>query len=178
MKLLGAWIVDPDVFRDERGVFARTWVPDEFTARGLDPTIAQCSYAASHRRGTIRGLHYQSAPFEEVKVVRVVRGAIFDVAVDLRPESPTFCQWVGVELTAENLRSVYLPRGLAHGYQTLTDHTEVYYFVSTPYTPTHQQGVRWDDPAFGIEWPLGAPSMINDRDRTFRDFGSAVATGR
>ena len=169
-KIAGTWVVEPDVFADDRGSFARAWVPEEFEARGLDTGIAQCSMASNHRRGTIRGLHYQVAPLEEVKLVRVVRGAIFDVAVDLRPGSPTFRQWVGAELTSDNRHAFYLPRGFAHGYQTLSDDTEVLYFVSAAYTPALQRGVRWNDPAFGIVWPLGAPTVIHDRDAGYPDF--------
>jgi dTDP-4-dehydrorhamnose 3,5-epimerase len=168
--LAGVWLIDADVFADERGSFIRAWMPEELAARGLETAIAQCSMAASHRRGTIRGMHYQTAPFEEAKFVRTVRGSIFDVAVDLRPGSPTFCQWVGFELSSQNRRAMYLPPGIAHGYQTLSDDTEVFYFVSAAYSPSHSAGVRWDDPAFGIAWPLGAPSMINERDAGYPDF--------
>lgn len=168
-KIPGVILVTPDVFADERGVFARAWMPDEFAARGLDIHIAQASSALTHRRGSIRGMHYQAAPFEETKVVRVVRGAVFDVAIDLRPASPTFRQWVGMELSAENRRMMHIPPGCAHGYQTLADETEVFYFVSAPYSPPHQRGVRWNDPAFGIVWPLGTPTSIHDRDAGYPD---------
>ena len=166
----GVVIVDADVFADDRGAFIRTWMPEEFQAHGLDTRIAQCSMAFNKKRGTIRGLHYQESPFQEVKVVRAVAGAIFDVAVDLRRDSPTFCQWIGVELTSHNRRSLYIAPGLAHGYQTLTDDAEVFYLVSAPYSPPHQRGVRWNDAAFGIKWPLGTPSIIHERDATYRDF--------
>ena len=165
----GVWLVDPDVFHDDRGTFVRAWMPDEFAARGLDTRIAQGSLAGTRRRGTIRGLHYQASPFDEAKVIRVVRGALFDVAVDLRPDSPTYLRWTGVELTAENRRILYVPAGCAHGYQTLEDDTEVFYFVSAPYSPPHQRGARWNDPAFGIEWPLGPPTSIHERDATYPD---------
>ena len=174
-KLAGVWIVDCEVFTDERGYFAPAWRPDAFAERGLETTIAQASLSSNIRRGTIRGLHYQTAPFEEVKTVRVVRGAIYDVAVDLRPGSPTYLQWIGVDLTADNRRMIYIPRGCAHGYQTLADETDVLYFVSTPYAPAHQQGIRWDDPAVGVQWPLGAPASISDRDRQFPDLRPAAA---
>jgi dTDP-4-dehydrorhamnose 3,5-epimerase len=170
--LPGVVLVDSDVFPDERGVFARAWMPDEFKARGLDVTIAQASLATNHYRGTIRGLHYQSAPFEEVKLIRAVRGTVFDVAVDLRPGSPTFLQWVGAELSSDNRRMLYVPHGCAHGYQTLTDDAEVFYFVSAAYSPAHQQGLRWDDPAVAVQWPLGPPTRISDRDAAFPDFRS------
>jgi dTDP-4-dehydrorhamnose 3,5-epimerase len=163
-RLRGAWIIDVDEFPDERGAFIRAWVPGEFAARGLETRIEQCSMAVNRRRGTIRGMHYQRPPHEEVKLVRVTRGRIFDVAVDLRPGSPTFRQWIGVELSAANRRMFYVPRGMAHGYQTLDDDAEVMYFVSAPYVPDLQAGVRWNDPALGITWPLTEPAVINARD--------------
>ena len=164
-KLPGVWIVDCDVFHDERGSFVPFWLPSALKARGLETEIAQCSLASNHRRGTIRGLHYQAAPHEEVKLVSAVRGALFDVIVDLRPGSPTYRQWTGVELRADQRRLVYLPRGTAHGYQTLEDDVEVFYFVSAPYTPELQRGIRWDDPTIAIEWPLGPPTVLSARDR-------------
>jgi dTDP-4-dehydrorhamnose 3,5-epimerase len=173
-RIPGVWLIDPDVFTDERGTFAIAWRPQEFAARGLDTRVAQASMALTHRRGSIRGLHYQASPFEEAKTVRVMRGAIFDVAVDLRPESPTYLQWVGCELSAENRRVMYIPAGCAHGYQTLADETEVFYFVSAEYSPPHQRGARWNDRAFGIEWPLGAPSSINERDASYPDYPGAA----
>jgi dTDP-4-dehydrorhamnose 3,5-epimerase len=169
-RIPGVVLVTPDVFTDERGQFVRAWMPDEFAARGLDTRIAQGSLALTRRRGTIRGMHFQAAPFEEAKIVRAVRGGVFDVAVDLRPDSPTFRQWVGCELTDQNRQIMYVPPGCAHGYQTLADDTEVFYFVSAAYSPPHQRGVRWDDPAFGIVWPLGAPTTIHDRDASYPDF--------
>lgn len=177
LKLPGVWLVEPDVFPDERGMFARAWVQDDLASRGLETGIVQCGLASNRRRGTIRGLHYQTAPFEEVKFVRATRGAVFDVAVDLRPDSPTYCDWVGVELSADNRLSLYLPRGVAHGYQTLTDDADVLYFVSSAYSPAHQAGVRWDDPAFGVRWPLGAPAVMSDRDRALPDFTPAARRG-
>jgi dTDP-4-dehydrorhamnose 3,5-epimerase len=169
-RIPGVLIIDSDVFRDERGAFVRAWLRDEFAARGLETAVAQASLATNRTRGTIRGLHYQTAPHEEVKYIRAIRGAVYDVAVDLRPESPTFREWVGVELTSDNQRMLCVPKGCAHGYQTLTDAAEVCYFVSAAYAPAHQAGVRWNDPAFGIRWPLGAPTVINERDATFPDF--------
>jgi dTDP-4-dehydrorhamnose 3,5-epimerase len=165
-KLPGVLIVDCHVFPDERGSFVPFWLPDALQARGLDTTIAQCSLASNRRRGTIRGLHYQAQPQEEVKLVSAIRGRLFDVIVDLRPESPTYRQWIGVELDADRRRMVYLPRGTAHGYQTLDDGVDVFYFVSAPYTPDLQRGIRWDDPTLAIDWPLGPPTVISDRDRS------------
>ena len=174
-EIPGVRIVDPDVFEDERGAFVRAWMPDEFAANGLETRIAQASMALTRERGTIRGLHFQAAPFEEAKVVRVIRGAAFDVAVDLRPDSPAYLRWVGVELSAANRRILYLPAGCAHGYQTLEPDTEVFYFVSSPYSLPHQRGVRWNDPAFGITWPLGAPTQINERDARYPDYERVAA---
>ena len=168
-RIAGVGIVDSDVFMDERGAFVLAWMSDEFAARGLDTRIAQASLALTRDRGSIRGLHYQAAPFEEFKVIRAVRGAVFDVAVDLRPDSPTYLTWVGCELSADNRRVMYVPPGCAHGYQTLADDTEVFYFVSAPYSPPHQRGVRWNDPAFGIQWPLGPPTRIHQRDASYPD---------
>jgi dTDP-4-dehydrorhamnose 3,5-epimerase len=164
-RIPGVLIVDCDVFPDERGSFLPVWLPAPLQARGFETTIAQCSLASNRRRGTIRGLHYQIAPHEEVKLVTAVRGALFDVVVDLRRDSPTYRHWIGIELQAERRRMVYLPRGTAHGYQTLTDDVDVLYFVSAPYMPDLQRGVRWDDPALAIEWPLGPPTVLSDRDR-------------
>ena len=173
LDISGVWLVTPDIFADDRGSFIRAWVPDEFAAHGLDTAIAQCSMATNHRRGTIRGMHFQTAPYEEVKLVRATHGSIFDVAVDLRADSPTFRKWVGIELSAANRQALYLPQGVAHGYQTLTDNAEVLYFVSAPYMPSHQRGVRWDDGAFGIDWPLGRPTTIHERDASYPDFTGA-----
>lgn len=168
--LPGVMIIDSDVFPDERGLFTRVWHGGEFAAKGLDANFAQCTMAFNHRRGTIRGMHFQAEPHSEIKLVRATRGLIYDVIIDLRPASPTFKNWCGVELSADNRRSVYIPKGLAHGYQTLTDEAEVLYFVSNDYAPGHQRGVRFDDPAFGIRWPLGAPTVINERDASYPSF--------
>ena len=167
--LEGAWIIDIDRIEDERGFFARAFSPDEFAARGLDSTLAQCNVAWNHRRGTIRGMHFQRAPMQEVKIVRCTRGAILDTIIDLRPGSPTFCQWISVELTEDNRRMLYIPFGCAHGYQTLVDGVETYYHVSAPYSPEHASGVRWNDPRFGLRWPL-EPTVISARDRDWPDF--------
>jgi dTDP-4-dehydrorhamnose 3,5-epimerase len=170
MRLTGVWLIDCEAFADDRGEFLVAWQREAFSSRGLETAIAQCSIARSRRRGTIRGLHFQREPYAEVKVIRAIRGTVFDVVVDLRPDSRTFCQWIGTELSAANRRMVYVPRGFAHGYQTLTDDAEVFYTVSTPYSPTHQAGARWDDPAFAITWPLGAPTLISTRDAAHPDF--------
>jgi dTDP-4-dehydrorhamnose 3,5-epimerase len=169
-RVPGVWLIDADVFPDDRGAFVLAWTPEPFAERGLDTEIAQIGISVNIRRGTIRGLHYQRPPLDETKLVRVVKGAIFDVALDLRPKSPTFRRWVGVTLTDANRQMLYIPRGFAHGYQTLEDGTEVLYAVSKPYSRAHQDGVRWDDPAFGIDWPLGPPTSINERDATYANF--------
>ena len=173
-RIGGVWVIRPDRIEDERGFFARTWDHDEFAARGLSASVAQCSISFNRRRGTLRGLHYQEAPHEESKLVRCTSGAIFDVAVDLRPDSPTFRGWVGVELSADNRLALYIPEGCAHGFLTLEDAAEVHYQMTKHYVPDAGRGVRWDDPAFGIEWP-GEVAVISERDRTYADFG-AVAT--
>ena len=165
-EIPGVLVVSPDVFRDERGEFVINWMPDEFAARGLETTIAQTSGALTLERGSIRGLHYQAAPFEEAKVVRVTRGGVFDVAVDLRPDSPTYLKWVGAELTASNRQIMYIPKGCAHGYQTLVDDTTLLYAISAPYDAASARGVRWNDPALAIPWPEQKAVHLSDRDRS------------
>lgn len=168
-SLPGVFVIEPERHADERGFFARTYCADEFRANGLDPGISQCSTSFNARAGTLRGLHYQREPYAEVRLVRCTRGAIFDVAVDLRPVSPTYCQWFAVELTSENGRALYVPEGCAHGFLTLVDGSEVSYQISRPYRPEAGTGVRWDDPAFGIAWPF-APAAIADRDASYPNF--------
>jgi len=169
MALAGACIIDIEPVPDERGFFARSWCREEFARHGLNPDLAQCSISFNKKHGTLRGMHYQAKPHEETKVVRCTRGAIYDVIVDLRPESSTFRKWIAVELSADNRRMLYIPAGLAHGFQSLTDDTEVFYQISTPYHPESACGVRWDDPAFGIEWPV-MERVISDKDRQYPDF--------
>jgi dTDP-4-dehydrorhamnose 3,5-epimerase len=169
--LAGAWVIELDLLGDERGWFARTYDPDEFTRHGLDPKIAQCNASFNARRDTLRGMHYQAEPNGESKLVRCVRGAIFDVAVDLRPDSHTYCGWYGVELSADNHSSFYIPAGLAHGFQTLVDDCEIVYQMGHHYVSEAARGVRWDDPAFGIEWPQTVGDRtISERDSTYPDF--------
>ncbi|HXX31669.1 MAG TPA: dTDP-4-dehydrorhamnose 3,5-epimerase [Myxococcaceae bacterium] len=163
-SLAGAVLLEQERHPDARGFFARTWCRDELAAQGLDAGLAQASVSFNHRRGTLRGLHYQAPPHAEVKLVRCTRGALFDVAVDLRPDSPGFLSWVGVELTAENGRALYIPKGFAHGFYTLADATEVEYLISTPYAPDSARAVRFDDPLLGIRWP-GPVEVIAPRDR-------------
>lgn len=168
-ELKGAFVIEPERLEDERGFFARTWDRQEFEKRGLDSQLAQCSVSFNKSKATLRGMHYQAAPHEEAKLVRCTGGAIYDVVIDLRPDSPTFKQWVAVELTAENMLMLYVPRGFAHGFQTLQDNTEVFYQISEFYAPESARGVRWDDPAFDIQWPQAEERVISARDRTFPD---------
>lgn len=171
--LNGAWVVDLDLLGDERGWFARTFDAEEFAARGLNPAVVQCNASFNARAGTLRGMHYQAEPHGESKLVRCVRGAIFDVAVDLRAGSPTFRGWHGVELSAENRLALYIPPGLAHGFQTLTDGAEVLYQMGQHYVPEAARGVRWDDPAFAIEWPApDGERIVSERDRSYEDYRS------
>lgn len=167
--LVGAFIVEPELHRDVRGFFARTWCREEFAARGLNPTLAQCSLSFTERRGTVRGMHYQDAPHQEAKLVRCARGAIHDVIVDLRPHSPTFRHHFAVELRGGSYRMLYVPEGVAHGFQTLEDDTEVAYQISEFHRPEAARGVRWDDPAFAIPWPEPV-RLVSDRDRSYPDF--------
>jgi dTDP-4-dehydrorhamnose 3,5-epimerase len=166
--LVGLTIIEQERYVDARGFFARTWCADELAAQGLESRLAQSSMSFNAWRGTLRGMHYQAPPFTEVKIVRCLRGALFDVGVDLRPDSATFRQWFGVELTPENGRALYLPRGFAHGFLTLADATEVSYHISTPFQPSCARGIRYDDPFVGIEWPA-APVVIAPRDQNYPD---------
>lgn len=171
-KLAGAFVIEPERFEDERGFFARSWSEKEFAERGLSARVAECNISFNTRKGTLRGMHLQLAPHAQVKIVRCTAGAIFDCIVDLRPESPTFKQWVGVELSARNRLMLYVPEEFAHGFQTLEDETEVFYQMSEFYAPESATGVRWNDPAFNIEWPLKV-EIINSRDASYEDFVSA-----
>lgn len=168
-ELQGAFVIDPELKGDERGFFTRTWCQKEFQAHGLNPRLVQCNLSHNFRRGTIRGMHYQAAPHEEAKLVRCTRGAIFDVIVDLRPRSPTFKRWLGIQLTARSRRMLYVPEGFAHGFQTLEDETEVFYQMTEFYHPESARGVRWDDPTFGIEWRPIEP-ILSERDRNYPGF--------
>lgn len=169
LPLAGAFVIEPEFISDERGFFTRTFCSDEFAARGLNPSLVQCSISFNNRRGTLRGMHYQQKPHEEAKLVRCSKGAIQDVIVDLRSESPTLLQWASVELTAENRRALYIPEGFAHGFLTLADDSEVFYQMSEFFHPQCAAGVRWNDPAFGIEW-AGEVGVISERDRNYPDF--------
>jgi dTDP-4-dehydrorhamnose 3,5-epimerase len=164
----GVWTLEPERHADARGFFARTWCEREMAARGLDARVSQANISFNGRAGTLRGMHYQAAPHAEAKVVRCTAGAIYDVALDLRPGSPTRGRWTAVELSAENRRALYIPEGVAHGFQSLVDGAEVLYLISVPQAPESARGVRWNDPAFGIEWPLPV-SEISARDASYPD---------
>jgi len=168
-RLQGAFIISPDFIEDERGFFARTFCRREFEARGLNPNLVQCNISFNKKKGTLRGMHYQLAPHAEVKLVRCTAGALYDVIIDLRVESITYKQWYAAELTAENHKMLYVPEGFAHGYETLTDNTEAAYQVSDFYSPECERGVRWNDPAFSIVWPLPV-AEISDKDAAHQDW--------
>jgi dTDP-4-dehydrorhamnose 3,5-epimerase len=167
--LAGAYVIDIDPHEDDRGFFARTWCRREFETHGLDPSLVQCSISFNKRRGTLRGMHFQIPPFEEAKIIRCTMGAIHDVIIDLRVDSRTFRQHLAVTLSAQNHRVLYVPAGFAHGFQTIEDNTEVSYQMSEFYSPDYSRGVRWNDPAFRIQWPVADPIMT-DRDRNYPDF--------
>lgn len=162
----GAWLVEPEARADARGSFARIWCRDEFAAHGLRADFVQSNASFSAQKGTLRGLHYQAAPHGEIKLVSCVRGRVFDVLVDLRPSSPTYRRWFGVELVPESRRMLYVPEDCAHGYLTLEDNSEVIYPVTMAYHPESERGLRWNDPAIGIEWPL-TPTVISDKDQAW-----------
>lgn len=169
MNLKGAYIIEIERIEDERGFFGRSFCANEFKKYGLNPNIAQCNISYNKKKGTLRGMHYQAAPHAEAKLVRCTAGAIYDVIIDLRQESPTFKQWIAMEVTKENRRMLYVPEGFAHGFQTLEDHTEVFYMISEFHHPECVQGIRWNDPTFGIKWPM-LPTLIVNKDRTYLDF--------
>lgn len=170
-KLPGAFLVELEPLQDDRGHFARSFCRKEFESRGLRTEVAQCNVSFNRKKGTLRGMHFQRAPKEEAKLVRCTRGAIFDVIVDLRPGSPTRCRWTSVELREDDSRMLYVPEGFAHGFQTLSDDSEVFYTMFEYFSPEHAAGVPWNDPAFGIEWPYGDP-IVSPRDLSFPPFGT------
>ncbi len=165
-KLDGAWLIEPEPIRDSRGYFARTFCVRDFDERGLESRFVQHSRSFSATKGTLRGLHFQTPPHEEVKLVSCVSGAVFDVIVDMRPGSPSYRKWQGFELSADNKRQLYVPAGFAHGFQTLTDDAELNYLISAFYEPAASTGISYDDPALGVTWPLPV-SVISDRDRSW-----------
>lgn len=170
-ELKGAYFVEIEKLKDHRGFFARAWCQNEFKSNGLVSRLLQANVSYNTRKGTLRGMHYQQSPYEETKLVRCTRGAIYDVIIDLRPASPTYMQWIGVELTGENYKMLYVPENFAHGFQTLKDDTEITYQVSQFYTPGSERGIRWDDPAFGITWPIEV-QVISDKDKSWPDYRS------
>lgn len=165
-SLRGVFLVEPELLKDERGFFARTFCQDEFRKHGLEWQWEQCSISFNERAGTLRGMHYQSPPFAETKVVRCTKGAIYDVVLDLRAGSPSEGSWQAFELTEENRKMLYVPEDCAHGFQTLSDKTEVFYEISRMYSAEHSHGIRWNDPAYQIDWPLPAP-ILSQRDSNF-----------
>ena len=170
--LNGAYVVEPEKVNDERGFFSRIWCQKEFKAYGLDPVLAQANIAFSKKSGTLRGMHFQIAPHEETKLLYCSKGSIYDVIIDLRSTSKTFKKWFSIKLTAENHKMLYVPKGFAHGYQTLEDNTEVIYWISEFYTPESYSCVRWNDPTFGIIWPKAEHRIISEQDKNCPDFKS------
>ncbi|HEY3291856.1 MAG TPA: dTDP-4-dehydrorhamnose 3,5-epimerase [Anaerolineae bacterium] len=169
LPLAGAYLIEPEQVVDERGFFARAWSHEEFEQRGLVTKLVQCNISYNKHTGTLRGMHYQAPPYAEVKVLRCTMGAVYDVIIDLRPASPTYRQWHGVTMDSTNRLIVYIPEGFAHGFVTLTDNAEVFYQMSESYHPEQARGVRWNDAAFGIRWPM-EPRVISERDRLYPDF--------
>lgn len=169
-KLKGAFVIEIEKREDFRGFFARTWCENEFRAHGLNTSMVQGNTAYSKVRGTLRGMHMQKVPFEEAKLIRCIRGSIYDVMIDLRPGSPTFKEWVSVEMDERSNIMVFVPEGFAHGYQTLRDETEVFYLVSQFYNPEYETGVRYDDSAFQIQWPFREVSAISEKDKNWPKF--------
>ena len=174
----GAYLVEPEHIADERGFFARTWCQHEFEIHGLNPRLVQCSTSFNAKPGTLRGLHYQAPPHMEAKLVRCTRGALFDVIVDLREDSPAYGEWVGIEMSPENGRMVYIPEGVAHGFQTLVPETEIFYQISTYYAPDSAAGIAWDDPDLAIDWPPVTERIISRADADRPRFADVVPLRR
>lgn len=168
-EIPGVWLIEIDRLADPRGFFGRAYCEAEFEQHGLHTCYPQCNISYNASRGTLRGMHYQKQPAAEVKVVRCTAGAVFDVVIDLRPESPAYCRWQGFGLSAQNRTAVYIPEGCAHGFQTLTDDAELFYMMGAPYSAAHASGVRWNDPVFNIEWPVSDP-LLSDKDRLYPDY--------
>ena len=168
-RLSGAYLIEPELKDDARGFFARVWCEKEFAERGLTARVAQCNISFNRTKGTLRGMHYQTDPYREAKIVLCTKGAAYDVIIDLRPESPTFTEWTASELNSENRRMIYVPEGCAHGFQTLKNDTELCYFMSEFYHRECARGVRWNDPRFAVNWPL-SPGCLSHRDANFPDF--------
>lgn len=173
-KLKGAYIIHPDRLEDDRGFFARTWCMKEFEAHGLTANMVQSNIAFNHKKGTLRGMHFQRPPYEEAKLVRCTAGSVYDVIIDLRPDSPSYMEWLGIELHMENRKMIFIPEGFAHGYQTLADNSEVFYQVSQFYTPSAEGGALWNDPVFNIEWPEVEHRIISEKDRRWPAYGRTI----
>ena len=171
-ELPGAFIIEPEPIEDERGFFARTFCAQEFEAHGLNPKVVQCNISFNRKKGTLRGMHYQAPPHAETKLVRCTRGAIYDVIIDLRPDSSTYKKWFGIELTADNCKMLFVPEKFGHGFQALADDTEVTYQVSQFYTPGAEKGIRWDDPDLAIDWPIKVP-VLSEKDKNCPFFKDA-----
>jgi dTDP-4-dehydrorhamnose 3,5-epimerase len=171
-RLKGAFIIGLEKIADERGFFSRAWCRKEFETHGLNPNIAQCNLSFNAIKGTLRGIHYQIAPYEEAKIIRCINGKVYDVIVDLRPKSPTYLQWISFELSAENRTMLYVPENFAHGYLTLADNSEVFYQVSQFYSPGSEGGIRWDDPSVNIKWPKIPNLIISEKDKKWPNFKS------
>lgn len=175
-RLEGAFLIEPERLEDKRGFFARTWCKREFEDNGLNTNLVQCNISYNKQKGTLRGMHHQVYPSEEVKLVRCTSGAIYDVIVDIRPGSPSYKLWIAVELSAENRKMIYIPGGFSHGFMTIEDDTEVFYQMSAFYAPEYARGIRWDDPAFGIEWPKEI-AVISEKDKSYPDFIEKIDRG-
>ncbi len=168
-ELKGSYIIELEKLEDERGFFTRIWDKKKIQDKGLDSDLVQMSFSFTKKKGTLRGMHFQKKPFEETKLVRCTRGKIFDVIIDLRPESNTYKKWIGVELKSDDLKMLYIPEGFGHGFQTLEDDTEVFYQMSNWFSPEHVRGIRWNDKEFDIKWPIKC-SIISKKDTAYEDF--------
>ena len=171
-RVKDAFLIEPESFSDDRGYFMRAYCAQEFQKAGIKLPVVQANLAGSRHKGTLRGMHYQTAPFEEGKLIRCIGGSIFDVVIDIRTGSETYGQWYGAELTSSNRQMLYIPPGCAHGYLTLEDNTEVYYLVSEYYQPGAERGIRWNDPQFPIDWPIKDNLIMSDKDQVWPDFGA------
>jgi dTDP-4-dehydrorhamnose 3,5-epimerase len=170
LTLQGAYVIEPELIEDSRGFFARSFCIQEFQKIGLNPHINQCNISFNHKKGTLRGMHFQIGTKSEVKVVRCTMGSVYDVIIDLRPTSSTFKRWEAVELSARNRKMLYIPQGFAHGFQTLEDDSELSYQMSELFAPEYARGIRWNDPLFQIKWPYKEPAVISQRDREYLNF--------
>ncbi len=169
-RLGGVFVIETEKIQDSRGFFARSWCTNEFSTHEIMPVIRQCNISFNHKRGTLRGMHYQITPFEEEKLVRCTRGEIFDVIIDIRTDSPTYMQHLSITLNEDNHTMLYIPKGFAHGFQTMKDNTEIFYQMSEFYTPDAARGIRWNDPSFEIEWPIVKEKIMSEKDQAYPDY--------